>query len=293
MRIPEFKLRLLAYPERILSISTEASSRFRFWQVASYIKYTLYPFIFAFSISGTFSSWLFNLPEIPRGWGSSLKNFSSWHTNWGPAVIVIAVATLTLVETYQRFNDPWKWKAIQSCLDGFSEVIYSSSQYQDGFEHEHRITIFRLQHGCFKLLKPCTAKWFVPIARSGSLKKETRSIFQFSDNPNQIEGVVGLAWCQPRRWYQTFAIPALSDSMTDQQKSEYEQKTNYPVDKALLKGYSARSYAAITMEVRGKLWGALVLDSTCDRIPNMESAKTFAKYFRVFISSVTPLLEAL
>jgi hypothetical protein len=40
-------------------------------------------------------------------------------------------------------------------------------------------------------------------------------------------------------------------------------------------------------------WGVLVLDSTCDTTPNMKAAKTFAKYFRLFISSVTPLLEAL
>jgi hypothetical protein len=290
---PEPMLRLLARPEDFLSISTEASSRSQLWQVACYIRYLLYAFIFAFSLSGIFGSWLSKLPATPKDWATGLQGLSVWHTNWGPAVLVIAVAALTLVETYQRFNDPWKWKAIQSCLDGFSEVVYADSLYQDGFEHEHRITIFRLQRGCIKLLKPCTRKWFVPIARSGSLKKETRSIFRFSDNPEQIEGIVGRAWCKPRKWYQASDIPILTQSMAEHQKEDYVNKTNYPVDKALAKRYNARSYAAITMELRGRLWGVLVLDSTCERIPNMESAKTYAKYFRLFICSVTPLLEAL
>jgi hypothetical protein len=286
-------LKFRAWLEDLLSISTEASDRFQFWQAVLFIQYLLYGFIFLFSVSGVFSSWLSKQPVTPKDWAFTLQEFASWHTNWGPAVIVIAVGALTVIEAYRRFNDPWKWKAIQSCLDGLSQVVFAGAPYQDGFEHEHRITTFRLQRGCLQLLKPCTERWFVPIARSGSLKKKTRSIFRYSDNPKCIEGIVGRAWCQPGKWYQPSHIPELSSSMTPQAEADYVNKTNYSIDKARAKRYDARSYAAITMELRGNLWGVLVLDSTCDTTPNMKAAKTFAKYFRLFISSVTPLLEAL
>jgi len=166
----KFRARL----EDFLSISTEASDRFQFWQAVQFIQYFLYGFVFLFSVSGIFSSWLNKQPATPRDWALNLQGFASWHANWGPAVIVIAVAALTIIEAYRRFNDPWKWKAIQSCLDGLSQVVFAGAPYQDGFEHEHRITIFRLKHGCLQLLKPCTERWFVPIARSGSLKKKNK-----------------------------------------------------------------------------------------------------------------------
>jgi hypothetical protein len=291
IQILSFKFR--ARLKDLLSISTEPSDRFQLWQAVQLIQYLLYSFIFLFSISGIFGSWLSKQPVTPRVWAFPLQKFDSWHTSWGPAVIVIAVGALTVVEIYRRFNDPWKWKAIQSCLDGLSQVVFAGAPYQDGFEHEHRITIFRLQRGCLQLLKPCTERWFVPIARSGSLKKKTRSIFRYSDDPKCIEGIVGRAWCQRGRWYHASHIPELSSSMTPQAEADYVNKTNYSVDKARAKRYDARSYAAITMELRGNLWGVLVLDSTCDTTPNMQAAKTFAMYFRLFISSVTPLLEAL
>ncbi|WP_216906814.1 hypothetical protein [Synechococcus sp. CCY 0621] len=219
--------------------------------------------------------------------GTFLADLANWANPWQPVVLPILSTVLPLLEALARSSTPWKWVAIQSCLDEFARAVYSSRDHQNDFEYQHRATIYRVQYGCVAMLKPPWHKYFVPIARSGTVTKNTRSIFRFSDHPNDMEGVVGQAWCMNGRWVEIKDVPTPHPTMTDKEKQDYFNLVRVPVDKAIEMNYNAKAYAAISIELNGKRWGVLILDSTNTVIPKNNAYK---HAFRVFISAISPIL---
>lgn len=208
---------------------------------------------------------------------------------WQNIVTSVAVVLIGALGALASGIDPWKWRVVQSCLDEFRDSVFASKSHKNDFNYSHRVTLFRLQNGCIRMFKPWWRKWLVPIARSGTVTKATKSIFRFSDNPNEIEGVVGKAWCLTG-WYIVEDLPLPSADMSLEQKADYYTKTNITVDTAIKMNYTARSYAATKVEVKGKPWGVLVLDSAKEKIPITSKLNP---PFRLLASAVSPILESI
>jgi len=140
---------------------------------------------------------------------------------------------IALLDNKLRSLDPWKWKAIQSCLDEFRDQVFDGTDHAEDLNFKHRVTLYRLQNGSLKMLQPLWQRWLVPVARSGIITKRTRSIFRLPDNPNKIEGVVVQAFLKKGIWLRAEEVPELRHDMTESDKRAYRDKTSISVDKAL------------------------------------------------------------
>lgn len=214
------------------------------------------------------------------------KNINFWQEVAIPALSIV----IALLDNKARNLDPWKWKAIQSCLDEFRDQVFDGTDHAEDLNFKHRVTLYRLQNGSLKMLKPVWQRWLVPVARSGIITKRTRSIFRLPDNPHQIEGFVVQAFLKKGIWLRAEEVPELRQDMTASDRQAYRDKTSISVDKALRMNYTARSYAAIRMEVNGKPWGVLVLDSVNSRMP---APPELTRLFRLLTSAIAPILEVI
>jgi len=91
-------------------------------------------------------------------------------------------------------------------------------------------------------------------------------------------------------WLQAERIPELRHDMTESDKRAYRDKTSISADKALKINDTARSHSAIRMEVNGKPWGVLVLDSVN---PKMPESLYLNRLFRLLTSAIAAILEVI
>ena len=108
--------------------------------------------------------------------------------------------------------------------------------------------------------------WLVPVLRSGHTAQVSRSIFlaPSGGSSHEVEGVVGKAWSSKS----TVIVDQLKEIRNNsalRTRKTYATKTFSDVgfvDRYIAQNRTPpRSIGAIPIEVHGKIWGALVLDS--------------------------------
>ena len=103
--------------------------------------------------------------------------------------------------------------------------------------------------------------WLVPVERSGHTTRRSHTIFLAPDDADQAEGIAGQTWAQNR----VVVVNGLSDVNENPSRevlAEYAQRTWIAETWVLQKQRQhARSFCGIPVEVKGKLWGVIVLDS--------------------------------
>ena len=278
-----------AWPQ--LSISLDHDSKDRHFYAIRIIQIFLFLLICLIAIAGSVDKVSERLSFLSPNAKECILSASRFIHIWQEIAIPTISVLIALLDNTVRSLDPWKWKAIQSCLDEFRDQVFDGQDHAEDLNFKHRVTLYRLQNGSLKMLKTVWQKWLVPVARSGIITKRTSSIFCLPDNPSKIEGVVAQAFLKKEGiWLREEDVPELSPNMTDSDKQAYRVKTRISVDKALMMNYRAKSYAAIRMEVNGKPWGVLVLDSENSRMP---SPPELTRMFRLLTSAIAPILEAI
>jgi len=221
-------------------------------------------------------------------------------TEWWtiPALVVIAGACAAL----RRFiGPPWIWVTIEKVLEEFRRFSFND----DGEPHQHRVTLLKLQRFYFPVFPgrwrgrfspwgkgrhPCSG-WLVPICRSGHVRQRSTSAFLAPDDAEHAEGVAGQAY--NRGGYRIEELPDPIRLKSDDAMQEYADATHVPIDwvrgrVAKIKPFS-RSLCGIRIEVDGKPWGVLVLDSTQ---PNaIKSQRTIDSNFRIVARVFAELLR--
>jgi hypothetical protein len=273
------------------SISLDHEDKKKFFSAARFVQYlfALAMIIIVMASSAiSFQQWLGFLSYSAK---QNLIGISMFSNTWQPVFLPILASCYSFFGKVAGGLDVLKWESVQSSLDGFRDEVFSEQVHIRDLNYKHRVTLFRLQGGSIKLLKPCWEKWLIPVARSGIITKRTKSIFRLHDNKNMIEGVVVQAFlARGGGWVWVEDVPAISEGMTHEEHQTYHDKTKISVDKARRMGYDARSYAAVKMEVRGKPWGVLVLDSAHSKLPSESKVNTL---FRVLASALEPTLGAI
>ena len=189
---------------------------------------------------------------------------------------------------------PTTWKAIHICLKQLQQYLFS----EDSVDHDHRITIFRhVRYGwycnkSFYLWNPFTWCWtdcLIPVERSSHTTRTTSVRFYAPLNkPEQAEGVAGQAWVGSRV-IEIKNLPDLDHEPNEIEVGEYASHTfvspewvrNERKKKAL-----ARSFLALPIEVNGREWGVLIIDS---RVPKVISKQKMFHYRKL----VGPILQEL
>jgi len=217
---------------------------------------------------------------------------TSWMQNWAWIIGLSGPFAIGLMQVCRRhFGSPWAWEAIQKILDEFRNDVFKG--FDDPDDH-HRATLF--QYKCFtNSLDPRnTSGCLIAVGRSGHLTKERITRFKAPDDGEKCEGVVGYAW-RHTSWVRVPSygplLPLLEKSSNSGDIKMYAEHCHVSLEKLrskVAKGRPlARSYAALRVQLKGKPWGVLVLDSRNSKPFEIERLERFKAYG----SLLTPVLE--
>lgn len=218
------------------------------------------------------SAWLEDRPIVLRA-----IVFTEDHALW---FFSIFVACIMLGLIFRRLGNPWVWDKLKFILDEYQGKAFNVNP-SDPQDH-HRVTLFKEHSRCILRRHwssssawkpwgntPVISRYLVPVLRSGHISQKSSALFHIPDDSDKSEGVAGKAWSAN----EAIIISDLPDvnrprpGVRDRRK--YAESTNSTVemvDSYIGKGRQLpRSIAAIPIEVDGKPWGVVVLDS---RSPN-------------------------
>lgn len=222
-------------------------------------------------------------PPDWKSWGLDVFLANLQETAWItlPACVIL---TPLLKWLQSVVGIPWVWEVIRHNLDAFRDHVFEK---QDGPVHHHRVTLFKYRFG---LLWPPFGGWLVPVERSGHTTRDTRVRFRAPKNkPDDAEGIAGQTWAQ-RSFLPVQDLQDVSQCQDPEVLEDYAQRT-FVTSQWLRKNRelsaAARSFAGIPVEVKGELWGVIVLDSRLERLPGRSPEKTY----RLFGRQLGKLLE--
>ncbi len=201
-----------------------------------------------------------------------------------PAVLVLA----PVFEFIRRWAERQVlWPLVKALLEDFRSKLYPSNL--DG-AHVHRVTLFKHSSWVLrkKFFKSFGFGWVYILERTGHTTQNSRTVFRAANDPDKAEGVAGSTWAFNRVSYFE-DLPDLSGNPSDRAIAEYAKKTSCPIDEIRVRKPRSRSLCGIPVEVRGRVWGVLVIDSRNVKLPK-EMIETH--YFLV-AKSLGRLLERL
>lgn len=187
---------------------------------------------------------------------------------WIQGTAWITIITFSLMSGLGRLirrfvGAPWVWEAIHHLLDQMQRLAFQKLPAGTAPPHHHRATLFKSVpwYRVPPRLWSCR-RWLVPVERSGHTTRECRVAFKIPDRADDVEGVAGRTWALN----QVHVIRSLPDlwatgDADEQATSDYAKRTYVSPAWVRAQRPQARSYCGIPVEVRGRLWGVLVLDS--------------------------------
>jgi hypothetical protein len=183
---------------------------------------------------------------------------SSW---WSAPLATFVAASLPKLNSF--FGDDRQWKTVQVLIDHLREETFAKDdETKNDPLHHHRITMFK-----YCRFRACFARWpwsgwMIPVARSGFRTKTKIRFFRASlEKPEDAEGVAGRAFAYGKT-ISVNDLPSLTIARANPDDlARYAERTFVPLSSIRSNAPGARSLLGIPVEVNGKPWGALVLDS--------------------------------
>jgi hypothetical protein len=214
---------------------------------------------------------------------------SAW---WTIPTLTIVAALAQFIKS--RIGSSSKWRTVQYLLDQYKDAIFEKhATAKDDPEHFHRVTLFKHVKWRWGVCRWPWTEWMVPVARSGHTT-HSRHIRRFrapANYPDEAEGVAGQVWVQ-KKAIPVYNLPILSLNTSPQDLETYARRVFLSVEwlEKRKDRPSARSLLGIPLEVKGQVWGALVVDS---RSPNDISSKKVlnSPLFRNLSGFLAKLLE--
>jgi hypothetical protein len=180
---------------------------------------------------------------------------------------ILLIAT-PLSDSFRRWLErKTLWPLVKEILEEFRKQIYPASKDP---VHLHRVTLFRhcawvARRRLFK--RPFGFGWLKIIERSGHTSLNSRTVFYAPNDPDKAEGVAGIAWAWNTVVFRE-DLPDLRGSKAEEAGlEEYAKGSNTPL--SLVKDLMpvSRSLCGIPIEVKGRVWGVLVVDSRHPKLP--------------------------
>lgn len=229
----------------------------------------------------------FSRPSFSR-WPEEILGIIVFLKDYSLALYFFIVVLFFYSLLAQRAGDPWIREKIQYLIDGVRDRLYED--FGTDRLDEHRVTLFKRTSFAWKIRRPGSRKhwpygdgyfpwsgWLMPVLRSGHTAQTSSSAFlaPSGELSHKVKGVVGRAWASKN----TIVVDNLSEIRQDsalRTKESYASKTFCEIDwveRCLDQNRQPpRSIGAIPIEVHGKIWGALVLDSKApDGVTNEKS----------------------
>lgn len=201
--------------------------------------------------SGAIRTQLSGFPELAELIDAAQRN--AW---WQLPVFTIAAGVLGLLR--KQLGSPWLWDAVKFSLDEIQKIAFTMGD-SDG-QHHHRVTLFKYVPWAWCLRRWPWSGWLVPVERSGHTTRSGVSYFKAPDAADQAEGIAGLTWAR-RRTVGVSDLPELTAQSSNAELQTYATSTGLSIEQVKDKLPKARSFAGIPVEVGGRVWGVIVLDS--------------------------------
>jgi hypothetical protein len=187
--------------------------------------------------------------------------------------ILIGVFTFLSV-IINRWGDPWVLEKLQFILNEYQAKAFSAKATDPN--HHHRVTLFKFKKWVI-FTRHCTGSWYwpwgkhmpwsgwlIPVLRSGHTSQNTNVIFSAPDNADEAEGVAGQAWVKQNAVVYN-DLPSPSKNGPKRNIKQYCEVTTCPQEMVLKRLDQGKamplSIAATPVEVNGRIWGVVVLDS--------------------------------
>lgn len=171
---------------------------------------------------------------------------------------VLAGVSTALKFGTSTVGSPWLWDAVHVALNELRDCAFES--FKDEPVHYHRATLFKKKTGPSFRTKHWRTARLVPIERSGHTTQRTSVLFLIPDDADHAEGVAGLTWAQDGV-YRVSELPDLSADPPSDDWKRYAEATGVTVEWLRQERPHARSFCGIPVQIKGKPWGVIVLDS--------------------------------
>lgn len=178
-----------------------------------------------------------------------------------PALLI----SVPIVESFRRkLEKKTLWPLVKEILDEFRKQLYEKNEL-----HLHKVTLFKR---CGWVLRARYFQsfgwgWLKVIQRSGHTSQNSRRVFFAPNDQDKAEGVAGLAWAWNSVVYRE-DLPNLKNGVPSERSlKQYADDSNYPLELVRKTLPSSRAICGIPVEVGGKVWGVLVVDSRQAKLP--------------------------
>jgi len=204
-----------------------------------------------------------------------------------PMFTVVAALIKLLKEWLER---QWVWSVVASIVDRIASDAFKTSTDPT---HHNRATLFKHQSLWFiwpwrKWYWPWgrgrwpMSGWLVPVVRSGNTSRRTTAVFLAPDDADHAEGVAGVIWAKRREVAKSFS-KELDQNANGKDIQLYAAETfisEETVQHRLSSGNAQPvSFKGLTIEVGGRPWGVLLLDSRKPNVANNASIELASHAF--------------
>ena len=203
------------------------------------------------------------------------SEFLIWLQQNAWITVPLLIGTLGLMQVARwTIGPPWVWDTVHHLLDSFQEYVFEG---ESGPLQYHRVTLFKYARVRLRLCRWPWSGWLVPVERSGHTARRSRTTFLAPDDAERAEGIAGQTWAQ-NRVVVVNELPDINESPSCNVLAEYARQTWIVVTwlQRPRQRQHARSFCGIPVEVKGKLWGVIVLDSRSPEVIDQNAIRFYS-----------------
>ena len=200
-------------------------------------------------------------------------------------------------------GDPAVREEVRKRINEYRKEVFTDSAGGAAYQADRRVTLFRRKRVCwswrcwpwgtnpFRRRFPWDG-WLVPEFRSGATPQFSKTCFRVPEGRHrEAEGVAGLAW-ESDGWVHIPDLPDVQNSTRSEADIEaYADATKMFKEDVRKDPPQGRSFAGVRIEVGGKGWGALVIDTRSpilDERLNKRAKDKFNNSFDGLLSILLP-----
>jgi hypothetical protein len=116
----------------------------------------------------------------------------------------------------------------------------------------------------------------IPLVRAGTRKKSKTIFLAHANEGGKFEGIAGATMLFQHKVVQKTGLPDVNGAVSQQELDEYAKETFVSSDwlnqRIQKRRPCSRSFYSIRIQVSGKDWGVLMIDSRLESLPNPRTA---------------------
>ena len=208
----------------------------------------------------------------PKNWVWAATSLA-WLQDTAWLFIPLFTVGLGLIQILRSATGPpWIWQHVHYLLDTFRQHVFKK---QRGTPlHYNRVTLFRYVRFRCALCRWPWSGWLIPVERSGHTTQRSRTAFLVPDNADRVQGIAGQTWAQ-NSVVMVNGLPDINGSPSLELLAQYAQQTWVSVPWLQNRSQHGRAFCGISVEVKGRMWGVVVLDSRSPDAIDQEAVNVY------------------